>query len=109
PGMRTDDGSPNALIGGGPDVLVVGVDNSDTWHARIAVSADLGASWWYRDLTDYWESSTVTGHQDADGTINVALTTADCMSDPTTWVRIGSDGKVERNELGDIGRIHLYQ
>jgi hypothetical protein len=108
PGMGTDDGSPNALIGGGPDVLVVGVDNSDTWHARVAVSADLGATWWYRDLADYWEQSTVAGHQNTDGSIDVAITTADCMTDLTTWVRIGPDGKVTRDELGDIGRISVY-
>lgn len=109
PGMRTDEDAPKALVGGGPDVLVVGVDNgADTWHARVAVSADLGATWWYRDLADYWESSSVTGHQDADGTINIAITTADCMSDPTSWVRIGPDGKVERDELGDIGHIAIY-
>lgn len=108
PGMRTDDDSPAALVGGGPDVITVGVTSTESWHARMAITSDLGRTWWFRDLEDYWEQSRVTGHQNADGMIDIAITTADCMSDPTTWVRVMPDGKVLRDELGDVGRIHVF-
>jgi hypothetical protein len=108
PDMRTDDDSPAALIGGGPDVIAVGVTSTESWHARMAISADLGRTWWFRDLEDYWEESNVTGRQNADGMIDIAITTADCMNDPTTWLRVMPDGKVLRDELGDVMGIRLY-
>jgi hypothetical protein len=107
PGMRADRDAPAALVGGGPDVLVVGITDRDTWSARIAVSPDLGASWWFRDLVDYWETNDLTGRQDADGTIHLTLTTPDCMSDPVSWIRI-ENGVVATDELGPVGDVRLY-
>lgn len=107
PGMRSDADAPAALIGGGPDVIAISIGNEDSWNARMAVSPDLGESWWFRGLIDYWETSTATGRQDADGTIHLALTTADCMSDPVYWLRI-KDGVVERDSLGSAGQVQLY-
>lgn len=107
PGMRADNDAPATLIGGGPDVIAIGVGNEDTWKARLAVSPDLGQSWWFRELVDYWETSTATGRQDADGTIHLALTTADCMSDPVFWLRIEA-GAVVRDDVGDAGQVELY-
>jgi hypothetical protein len=105
-GLRGEQGDPAALIGGGPDVVVIATAPGDTWRARAAVSADRGTTWWYRDLVDYWESSHATGHQTSDGTIHVALTTADCMHDPVFWLRI-RDGVVDSEELGSIGHVAL--
>jgi hypothetical protein len=99
-GLRGNEDDPVALIGGGPDVIMIGIARGDTWQARLAVSADLGASWWYSDLIEYWESSRATGRQTSDGAIDIVLTTADCMSDPQTRFRIRA-GKVVREELGD--------
>ncbi|NVB80691.1 MAG: hypothetical protein HOV81_20010 [Kofleriaceae bacterium] len=107
PGMRTDNDAPAALVGGGPDVIALIVGDEATWKSRMAVSPDLGQSWWFRELIDYWETSTATGRQDADGTIHLALTTADCMSDPVFWLRI-EDGIVERDSLGSVGQVELY-
>jgi hypothetical protein len=105
-GLRGEQDDPAALIGGGPDVIVIATAPGDTWRARAAVSADRGTTWWYRDLVDYWESSHATGYQASDGTIHVALTTSDCMHDPVFWLRI-RDGVVDSEELGSIGRVAL--
>lgn len=106
PGLRGKDDDPIALVGGGPDVVVIGSTPGDGWQARLAVSPDLGRTWWYRDLVDAWESAEATGYQAADGSIHVALTTADCMSDPVYWLRI-RDGKVETDDIGSVGTIAL--
>ena len=116
PGIRADDDSPTALIGGGPDVIAIGVTSNDTWHARMAISADLGRTWWFRDLEDHWETARVAGHQNADGMIDVAITTVDtctpgkmCRGYPTTWLRVMPDGNVLREELPVHSHdIHLY-
>lgn len=106
PGAAAD--APAALIGGGPDVVALSVENKEVWRARVAISSDLGASWWYRDLHDYWEESRASGHQDGDGTIHIAITTADCMDDPSIWLRIHPDGRVDSDDLGDVGRVALF-
>jgi hypothetical protein len=108
PGMRTDEDSPAVLLGGGPDVIAIGTTTSETSRARVAVSADLGRTWWYRDLADDWFRSEATGHQSADGTIDVAITTTTPSRYSTTWLRIAPDGKVERDELGNVMGIRLY-
>lgn len=106
PGLRGEEDDPAVLIGGGPDIVVIGTGDADTWQARLAVTPDRGATWWYRDLVDYWESSEASGYQADDGTIHVALTTADCMSDPVYWLRV-KDGVVETDEVGSVGPIAL--
>lgn len=106
-GLRADEDDPTALIGGGPDVIVIGIASGDDWQARLAASSDRGTTWWYRDLVSYWESSQASGYQASDGSIEVALTTADCMSDPVHWVRI-RDGKVETDEFGSIGAVAVH-
>jgi len=104
PGMRRDDENDHAvLVGGGPDVVVIGVAD-DSWLARLGVSPDRGSTWWYRDLVGSWESANAEGYQASDGAIHLALTTADCMSDPVFWFRI-RDGKVESEDLGSIGTV----
>jgi hypothetical protein len=108
PGVNADADAPIALVGGGPDVIVVGTsEERDTWQARLAVTGDLGASWWFRDLVDYWETGQLDGRQDPDGAIHLVLTTADCMSDPVSWIRI-RDGKVADEDLGSVGVVRLF-
>jgi hypothetical protein len=108
PGLLAEEYRQPLLIGGGPDVVVAGTGTGDDSYTRVAISADLGTTWWYRDTGVYWDSSRASGHQTADGTIDVVFTVADCMSDPSTWVRVSNDGVLEIEELGDVGRIKLY-
>jgi hypothetical protein len=96
------------LIGGGPDVVAIGVGEGEDTYALTAISADLGATWWFRRLDVYWDSTYASGRQDADGTIHIALTISDCMHDPSTWFRIQPNGTVESDDLGDIGRFALF-
>jgi len=108
PHIQGDSDSPIALLGGGPDAIVVGVrSDADSWNARLAVTPDLGVSWWFRELVDYWETSNVTGRQDADGSIHMTITTADCMRDPVDWIRI-VDGEVETDFLDSVGDVQLF-
>ncbi|HUS28985.1 MAG TPA: hypothetical protein VMZ53_10750 [Kofleriaceae bacterium] len=107
-GLRFEDYAYPLLIGGGPDIVIAGSEVNDESHTLLAISSDLGATWWFKDTGVYWDSTRAVGRQDANGTIHIAFTTADCMSDPTTWVRVTPDGTLASDDLGDIGRIGLY-
>lgn len=90
-------GRDGVLLGGGPDVVVIGHPKrspDDTWRARLAVSHDLGATWRTRDLVEYWEGGEVRGRQHEDGTILAMIPQADCMGD-TPWVFRWRDGALE--------------
>lgn len=93
------------LIGGGRDVIVVGqATGAGDAHARVAVSRDLGASWSYRDLTSYAESSEdIGGFQRADGSIVVGVEVPDCMSDDLAWVEIRPDGTSDEHWISMPG------
>jgi hypothetical protein len=80
---------PATLIGGGPDAIVLGA--TENGQLRVAISGDLGASWRYHDLRSYWDERRTSARQDADGTIHIANTFADCMSDPMQWYVIAHD------------------
>jgi hypothetical protein len=86
-----------ALVGGGPDAIVL----APTEHGqmRVAISSDLGASWMFHDLDSYWSEHRTSARQLADGTIRIATTFADCMTDPMHWFVI-AHGEV-RDEPGD--------
>ena len=80
------------VIGGGPDVVVVGAPTGTDNPSRIAASSDRGETWRYRDLDRAYEAANVQGRQDADGTIHAAVTIADCDYDGIvreTWRRDG--------------------
>jgi len=66
------------VIGGGPDVVVVGAPTGTDYPTRIAASSDRGESWRFRDLDRAYEAANVTGRQSADGTIRVGVAIADC-------------------------------
>ena len=101
PGLAADDNNTRALLGGGPDALVVGI--SDAGHGvRLAATSDLGASWWFRDVADYAEIDRTIGYQAADGSIQLMLTAPDCDSEPSYWLRV-HDGKVDEQYIGYVG------
>jgi hypothetical protein len=92
--------SHGIVVGGGPDVVAVVADENQ--HGVLAVSADAGRTWWFRDLVPYWESALGAGQQHADGAIDVKVTTPDCDSYPTTAFHVRPDGKVTSKDLGYI-------
>ncbi len=86
------------IIGGGRDLIVLGIAPGDEVHARVAVSRDLGASWAYHDLTSYGGvGEYATGVQRADGTIFVGTTIPDCMTEDLSWIEIAPDGTSKKH------------
>jgi hypothetical protein len=114
-GLRGNEGDPGGVIGGGPDVVVVGSAPGDGWTARAAVSADTGATWTYHDLGNPYETGMrLDGRQEVDGTIEIALSLADCMNDVLEWstIRQGvvdrvSDGMPEATTFAIYGDLAL--
>ena len=74
------------VLGGGPDVVVLGPAPGDGRKARVAISADAAATWRYEDIDAAFEGG--QGEQRADGAIDVAVVTGDCMDDLVTWATI---------------------
>jgi hypothetical protein len=107
-GFQFNENQHPILIGGGPDIVIAGEPIGDESRTQLAISSDLAASWWYRNTGVYWDEARATGRQAADGTVDIVFTVADCMSDPSTWVRMQPDGTIATDELGDIGHIELY-
>lgn len=87
---------PNvALVGGGRDVIVVGLGPGDAGRLHVAISRDLGTSWTYHAMADYSEPAAyVAGVQRADGTILVGATLVDCMTNDLAWLEISPRGTV---------------
>ncbi len=89
PALRGGEQDAGGVLGGGPDVVVVGNAPGDAWQARLAISDDLGATWSYRELAGEFESDMhLRGRQRADGTIDAAISSADCMNDDLMWARV---------------------
>ena len=109
PGLRGDDGDLNNLIGGGPDVVVLGVTSeADSQMGRLAITRDLGTSWSFRDLSPYYEGRNASGHQLADGRIRVALSFVDCMHDPMYWYAIDGERIVEDDLTVAPGKLYVH-
>ncbi len=77
-----------ALLGGGPDVVLVGPMGPERSESRVAISRDLGTSWSYRDLGPLGTWGGWTGWQRIDGTIDLARVLDDCMHSMMIWTRI---------------------
>ena len=115
PGLRALDtsdgvGAPGGVLGGGPDVVVVGVAPGDFWRPRLVVSADAGATWTRRDLAgDLEPGMKMRGRQDADGTIRVGTAVGDCMNDVLEWTTI-TGGKPSTVTAGmpEMGAFAIY-
>ena len=102
----SDEGSYDnvSLIGGGRDLIVLGMKPGDDSLARLAVSRDLGASWTYHDMSDYSASGeTVAGLQRADGSILVGTAIPDCMTEDISWLEIAPDGKAHTQSMQIYG------
>jgi hypothetical protein len=98
--LRGGENDPGGVLGGGPDVVVVGNVPDVSWEARLAVSDDLGATWSYRELAGEFESDMrLRGRQQADGTIDAAISVADCMSDELVWSR-WQHGAIDKDTAG---------
>ncbi len=81
-------GPAAGLIGGGPDIVVVGNTKADP-PGRVVVTRDLGATWRFHDLPHGLDGGLhKDGYEDADGAIHLAWSLADCMSDWLQWVKI---------------------
>lgn len=68
------------IVGGGPDVVVVGfIAPYSDWKTRVAISHDLARSWSYNDLdAEGFEGTHFAGIQRADGAIDLELEIQDC-------------------------------
>lgn len=116
-GLRGDKEDPGAVLGGGPDVVVVGITPDEGWLPRLASSADGGATWGYHELEGDWEPGMLlSGGQHADGAIDVGLASADCMSDDLEWTTIRQgkvdtvvDGMIEGSTFGIYGRLAVTE
>lgn len=86
-----------SVIGGGPDIAVVGVPRGDDLKARLAISRDGGATWELRALAENWEGDRVVGRQHEDGRILAMLPQPDCMS-TYAWIFEYRDGVVTPHE-----------
>jgi len=97
PSVRSDDDSPRAVIGGGPDVVLVGRAPGDEGGVRAAISGDGGATWRYHDLHGGTDGERIRGRQHEDGAIDIAYSLGDCMSDDVYSARI-ANGVVSEDE-----------
>ena len=91
------------VIGGGPDVVVVGRSGEYGGPARVAISSDGGATWGYRDAGGPLDNDAkVRGRQRDDGSIEIAYSIANCMDDVLETIAIRS-GEVssDRDELAE--------
>src|ERR1700733_8765409 len=110
PALRGKSGDAGVILGGGPDVVVIGDAPGDDWRGRMAISSDLGATGRYREILDAFESGMhAQGWQDANGTIHAALSTADCMSDELAWITIrGDDVESSHGGMSEGSSFAIY-
>ncbi len=87
-GLGGDADAPRAVIGGGPDIVVVGSASDPTDAMRAAISSDGGVSWRFHDIHPGGGAERLQGQQRADGTIDIAYSIGDCMSDDLVAARI---------------------
>jgi len=108
PGLRNEDHDPAGVLGGGPDIVIVGT--GDDFNARVARSSDGAATWSYIDLHGQVDSgSRLDGRQLADGTIEAGTITGDCMDDDLTWSTIrGTDVTYTPWGLGEGEGFAIY-
>jgi hypothetical protein len=86
------------LVGGGPDLVVVGFENATDNESRAAISRDLGRTWSYHDLVNGdFQGGHFAGRQKADRTIELELEIQDCGG---SWMETFTiaDGNVTRVE-----------
>jgi hypothetical protein len=86
------------IVGGGPDLVVVGFENATDNESRAAISRDLGRTWSYHDLADGdFQGGHIAGRQKADRTIELELEIEDCGG---SWMETFTiaDGAVTRVE-----------
>lgn len=105
PGLALD--GTLAVLGGGPDLVVVGLAAKIDARARLASSSDLGATWTYRDFDDYFEGADAMGRQWPDGSIDVGLVITDCSYDALSWRRI-ANGKVAKVDVRTPNGHQIY-
>ena len=90
---------PRAVLGGGPDIVVVGRAPGEGARGLAAISADTGATWRYHDAGQYITGERrLRGRQEADGKIEVAAALEDCMNDDLVWTTIEGDDVSTTNE-----------
>jgi len=93
-GLDATDDARGAIIGGGPDIVVVGRAAEQQDATRVAISSDAGVSWQFHEMSPRLDADNVQGQQHADGSIDLAYSIGDCMNDEVVIARI-ADGKLE--------------
>ncbi|GEM_PF-4020927 len=90
------------VVGGGPDVVVVGfIAPYSDWNTRVAISRDLARSWSYSDLAaESFEGTHFAGIQRSDGAIDLELEIQDCGGEWMETYRI-ADGTSKRVEASN--------
>ncbi|MFN0249900.1 MAG: hypothetical protein ACKV2T_23655 [Kofleriaceae bacterium] len=67
------------IVGGGPDLVVVGFEKATEHESRAAISRDLGRTWSHHDLSeDGFQGGHIAGRQRSDGTVELELEIEDC-------------------------------
>jgi hypothetical protein len=116
PGLRLVDTSDSPqevqanLVGGGPDIVVLGTSYAEGWIGRLAISNDAGESWRFHELGQGFEPHVHhDGRQDADGTIHVAIGQADCSHDDLFWatIRTGTT-TIVRDVMPELSELAIY-
>lgn len=95
-----DEHSNASVIGGGPDVVVIGHprrDDDAQTAAQLLISRDHGVTWERHTLADYWEGHRIAGRQYEDGRILAVLSQPDCMH-TSGWVFEYANGRVTERE-----------
>jgi hypothetical protein len=92
------------VIDGGPDLAILGIP------AQIAVSSDHGLGWRFRDLDRAYEAASPHGRESADGTIDVAVTIADCDYAGIIWATWRASGEYgeRRITVDETSTFGLY-
>jgi hypothetical protein len=93
-GLDATDDAPGAIIGGGPDIVVVGRAAEQQDNTRVAISSDGGVSWRFHEMYPRLDADNVQGQQHTDGSIDLAYSIGDCMNDDVVIARI-AHGHVE--------------
>jgi hypothetical protein len=84
------------LVGGGPAIGIVGHEGST---ARVGITHDLGATWGYHTLHEWFESGNdIAAQQLPDGSFDVAIEITDCDWYYMIWMRIRGE-RVEKKQF----------
>lgn len=95
------------VLGGGPDIVVLGGSLTGPYEARVAISSDAAASWRYVDVDA--KPDLAHGQQHPDGTIDAVVTTTLRAGDHLTWATIrGEDVTTRAASISESATSEIY-